>query len=189
MLRITGLFAVLLLALASPALADSIPLPVTSFSTTGTNVVGFFTSPTVYELSGTNVSEETFRCIGVCLYFEVEDGVTSGRSTTNYAELFNFAGEGSLFGHLGKVTLNTASDNLTAVFYGKENLLSASNIWAWYTVKGTFSDNLATGNGNVNLTSTTYIGTSPVPEPETLVTLVTGICSIAGLVVRKMRSI
>ena len=46
MLKISASLAVLLFALAIPALADSIPPPVTSFTTTGTDVVGFFTSPT-----------------------------------------------------------------------------------------------------------------------------------------------
>ena len=42
----------------------------------------------------------------------------------------------------GKFTLNTASDNLTAVFYRKE-MHGSGGIWAWYTAEGTFSDNIS----------------------------------------------
>ena len=99
-----------------------------------------------------------------------------------------------MFGHLGKVSF--VDDELTAIFTGKEGIVS-NGVWSWYTVEGTFSDYMPgllkypslVGTGGIVLNRETYIGTSPVPEPETLVTLVTGICSIAGLVVRKMRSI
>jgi hypothetical protein len=78
------------------------------------------------------------------------------------------------------------------VFGGKEQMAAfVSGKWwpeSWYSVHGTFSENLATGNSTVNLTSETYIGTSPVPEPGMLITLGTGLCAIAGVALRRLRS-
>jgi hypothetical protein len=155
---------------------------------------GFFNSPTDYELTGTNSFQNNF-CTADCVQFEVENGVFSGRSTTNFAEIYAFGNapglDGEMFGHLGKVSFNPQTDILSGVFGGKEQMVAfVGGKWFpyyWYTVKGTFSENLGTGAGSVNLTSETYIGTSPVPEPETFTMLVTGICSIAGLAVRKLR--
>ena len=76
-----------------------------------------------------------------------------------------------------------------------ERRLAFGGVHCWYTVKGTFSDYLPlfeisqSPGAERDLTSTTYIGTAPVPEPETFATLVTGICSMAGLALRNMRSI
>jgi hypothetical protein len=195
MLRITALLAVLLLAVATPVFADSIPPPIVDFAWTNTDVVGPFYSPTNYDLSGTNILHGTAICGGVCISFEVQDGVTTGVAFPNYGYVYNFfPGQSVMFGHLGKVSLN--GDELTAIFSGKEGIVS-NGVWSWYTVQGTFSDNISgllkypstAGSGGIVLNRETYIGTAPVPEPETLATLVTGICSIAGLAVRKMRSI
>jgi hypothetical protein len=195
MFKITALLAVLLLALAaSPALADSIPQPVTNLPMTGMMVSGFFNSPTDYDLDVTNI-QGTAICSGICVSLEMEKGVTTGSSFPNYGWIYDFGPDGSImFGHLGKVSL--VDDELTAIFSGKEGIVSGG-VWSWYTVEGTFSDYMPAllkypslvGTGGIVLNRETYIGTAPVPEPETLFTLLTGICSIAGLAVRKMRSI
>lgn len=195
MFKITALLAVLLLAFATPVFADSIPPPVTNLPMTGMVVSGFFNSSTNYDLGVTNITQGTNVCGGICISLEMQDGVTTGSSFPNYGWIYNFApGQSVMFGHLGKVSF--VDDELTAIFTGKEGIVS-NGVWSWYTVQGTFSDYMPAllkypslvGTGGIVLNRETYIGTSPVPEPETLVTLVTGICSIAGLVVRKMRSI
>jgi PEP-CTERM motif len=93
----------------------------------------------------------------------------------------------------GKVSFNAQTDTLSGVFGGKEQMEAfvAGKWWPeyWYTVQGNFSVNLGTGAGSLNLTRETYIGTSPVPEPETLTTLGTGLCAIAGVALRKLKKI
>lgn len=105
----------------------------------------------------------------------------------NFAEVW--AGEAGIFGPMGKVTFNPQTDILSGVFWGKEDVFPAGTQFppSWYTVKGTFSENLGTGAGSLNLTSETFIGTTAVPEPETLTTLGTGLCAIAGIALRKLR--
>jgi PEP-CTERM motif len=185
---VSALLVALLLTPALPALADSVPIPpVTSVSFSGVTVTGFFNSPTSYYLDGTNTFQNNW-CTADCTLFEVEKGVFTGRSTTNFAYVYGFANAGSMFGHLGRVSFNSQTDVLSGVFGGKEAVRGANNVYSWYTVKGAFSENLVTGNGTVNLTSETYIGTTSVPEPETLTTLGTGLCAIAGVALRKLRS-
>ena len=195
MFKITALLAVLLLAFATPVFADSIPPPVTNLPMTGMIVSGFFNSSTNYDLGVTNIPQGTAICGGICISLEMQNGVTTGSSFPNYGWIYDFGPDGSImFGHLGKVSL--VDDELTAVFSGKEGIVSGG-VRYWYTVQGTFSDYMPAllkypslvGTGGIVLNRETYIGTAPVPEPETLFTLVTGICSIAGLAVRNMRSI
>ena len=199
MLRITGLLALLLLcARRIPSARRLIPIPpVTSVTTGGTVItVNIFNSPNSYYISGSGGGGSA-DCTANCLDFEVENGIYTGRSTTNFAEVYGFSNAagaaGEMFGHLGKVSFNPQTDILSGVFGGKEQMVAfVSGKWwpeYWYTVQGTFSENLGTGAGSVNLTSEKFIGLSPVPEPETLFMLATGLCSIAGLAVRKMRSI
>ncbi|MGB0011988.1 MAG: PEP-CTERM sorting domain-containing protein [Candidatus Sulfotelmatobacter sp.] len=192
MFKITALLAVLLLAFATPALADSITPPVMSVAFSG--VIGgvIFYSPTSYVGGGSNMYLNN-GCLQTCTEFEVQNGVFTGRSTINFAQVAYVIGTdvgGELFGHLGKVSFNAQTDTLSAVFGGKEQMETlVAGKWypeSWYTVQGTFTDNLSTGAGSVNLTSETYIGTSPVPEPETLIMLGTGLCAIAGVLKRKL---
>jgi len=42
--------------------------------------------------------------------------------------------------------------------------------------------------GSLNLTHENFIGTADTPEPGTLLTLGTGLCAIAGVVRRKLRT-
>jgi hypothetical protein len=185
--------AVFLLALAAlPALADSIPIPpVTSVNASGMTTGGFFNSPTDYDLSGATSNA----CSNNCLGFEVENGVFTGRSTTNFAAAIfsNASGDaGEMFGHLGRVSFDAQTDVLSGIFGGKEQMIAFVNgKWApvyWYTVQGAFSVNLGTGTGSLNLTKENFIGTADTPEPQTLLTLGTGLCAMAGVVRRKLRT-
>jgi PEP-CTERM motif len=98
-----------------------------------------------------------------------------------------------MFGHLFRVSFNSQTDILSGVFAGKEQMVAfVGGKWApvyWYQVQGMFSENLGSGVGSLNLTSEKFIGSSPtaVPEPETLTMLGTGLCAIAGVVMRKLR--
>jgi hypothetical protein len=177
--------ALLLVSLfAIPALADSITPPVMSVAFSGVTTAGsFFNSPTDYLIGGSNGRNNG--CATPCIEFQVQNGVFTGRSTINFASLAFYNGAdvgGGIFGHLGKVSFNPQTDVLSAVFGGKENMepFIAGN-WSheyWYVVKGTFSENLGTGVGSLNLTSENYIGTTAVPEPETLASLLTGMVAI-----------
>lgn len=189
--------AVLLLALAtSPALAASIPIPpVTSVSFSGvTTADSFFNSPTDYDIGGSNSSQNNF-CTSDCVEFQVQNGAFTGRSTINFAGISGFTNSsgaaGAMFGHFGKVSFNPQTDILSGVFGGKEQMeaLVAGKWWPiyWYTVQGTFSENLGTGAGSVTLNHETFIGTTAVPEPSTMFTMGTGLCALAGVVRRKAR--
>jgi PEP-CTERM motif len=174
----------LLLLFAIPALADSITPPVMSVSFSGVQVTGSMTSPTSYYLTGTNAALNN-GCASTCTEFEVQDGVFTGRSTINFAGVSFNSGTGlggGLFGHLGKVSFNPQTDILSGVFGGKEQMETFvnGNWWpeSWYTVRGTFSENLATGVGSINLKGENFIGTTAVPEPETWAMLATGIAAI-----------
>ena len=187
---------VLLLALAAvPALADSITPHVMSVAFSGVTGGIIFYSPTSYVGGGSNMYLNN-GCQQTCTEFEVQNGVYTGRSTINFAQVAYVIGTnvgGGLFGHLGKVKFNSQTDTLSGVFVGKEQMETLiAGEWApesWYTVEGTFADNLGTGAGSVNLTRETYIGTSPVPEPGTLLTLGTGLCAIAGTIRRKLLAV
>jgi hypothetical protein len=98
---------------------------------------------------------------------------------------------GEIDGHLGKVSFNPQTDVFSAAFWGKEQVAFVAGKQFplyWYTVVGTFTDNLATGKGSVNLTHENFIGTADTPEPSTLLSLGTGLCAIAGVMRRKLRT-
>ena len=193
----TVALAVLLMTLAAalPALADSVPVPpVTSVSFSGVVSGGFFNSQTDYELGGSNSFQNHF-CTSNCGEFQVQNGVYTGRSTIDFASISGFTNSsgaaGEMFGHLGRVSFNSQTDTLNGFFGGKEQMIAfVGGKWYpiyWYTVQGTFTENLATGVGSVNLNHEQFIGTTAVPEPGTLLTLGTGLCAIAGVVMRKLR--
>jgi PEP-CTERM motif len=200
----TVALAVLLLAMAaSPALADSVPLPpVTSFTTTGTVMQGYFNSPSSYDLIGSNITNSGVCAVSnPCLVFEVANGpgIRIGSIKDNSAQLWGFTSAtegGNMFGNLVKVSFNPQTDILSGVFKGREQLVAhlagiPDNKWPnyWYHVEGTFTENLATGAGSLNLTSETFLKTTTVPEPGTLLTLGTGLCAMAGVVRRKLRTL
>lgn len=182
----------LLLVFASPALADSITPPVMSVAFSGVTGGIIFYSPNSYVGGGSNMYLNN-GCAQTCTEFEVQKGVFTGRSTINFAQVAYAIGSTlgvELSGHLGRISFNAQTDTLSGFFGGKEQMETlVAGKWfpeSWYVVNGTFTDNLGTGVGSMNLTSATYIGTSPVPEPGTLITLGTGLCAIAGIVRRKL---
>ena len=188
----------ILLAIGSAyALADTItpPPPDTSVSFAGVITTGTFTSPTIYVFSGTNTFERNW-CSANCTDFEVQSGVVTGRSTFNYAEIYGFTdttgASGGMFGHLGRVSFDAQTDMLSGVFTGKEQMaMLVGGKWSpeyWWTVQGTFSENIGSGIGSVSLSKETFIGLTPVPEPSQIVLLATGLFGIGiGVVRRKLR--
>ena len=183
--RILWKVAALLVLLSLPALADSITPPVMSVAFSGVSVTGFFNSPTNYYLTGTDP------CSATCAGFEVQNGVFTGRSTINFAAVSFSNGSavaGEMFGHLGRVSFNAQTDVLSGIFGGKEQMETLINgKWfpeSWYVVRGTFSENLGTGSGSLNLNSSTYIGSTAVPEPSTWALILSGLAAI-GMVKRR----
>jgi hypothetical protein len=191
----TVALAVLLLAMAaSPALADSVPVPpITSVSFSGATSGTFFNFPNTY-LGSSNIGAF---CPANCMLMDVQVMPDGSFGTQNFAEVYGFGNapglDGLMFGHLGKVSLNAQTDVLSGIFGGKEQMVAFVNgkwfPYDWYTVKGTFTENLGTGAGTLTLNSEKFIGTTAVPEPGTLLTLGTGLCAMAGVVRRKLRTV
>ena len=178
----TALAVLLLTLVALPALADSITPPVTSISFSGATTNTIFNYPNFYLHSS---NEGPNFCPTNCVNMDVQlmpDG-SFGKLSTAYV----WDTAAITFGSLGKVSLNQQTDMLSGIFWGKEDSATATSGPSWYMVKGTFSENLRTGSGSLDLTSEKFIGTTAVPEPETLSMLGTGLCAIAGVVMRKLR--
>jgi hypothetical protein len=191
---------VLLLALAAlPALADSIPPPFTSFATTETVMQGFYHSSSDYDLIGSNIAANlpTNCSTAICLVFEVANGSAPriGHIKDNTAQLWGFSSAtegGNMFGNLAKVSFNPQTDILSGVFKGREQLGFVGGTPGtdyWWHVEGTFTENLATGVGSLNMTSETFLRSATVPEPQTFIELGTGLCALAGVARRKLRTL
>jgi PEP-CTERM motif-containing protein len=176
--------ALLLVSLfAIPALADSIPVPpITSVSFSGASTGIFFNYPNTY-LGSSNLGDHSCS-LTTCLLMQAQLMPDGSFGKDSGAHLWG--GDTGIFGSLGKITLNSQTDVLSGIFWGKEDIFTSGA--AWYTVKGTFTENLGTGTGSLNLTSGTFIGATAVPEPSTILMLGTGLLAIAGSVRRKLRA-
>jgi hypothetical protein len=172
--------AALLLLLASlPALADSIPTPpITSIGFSGAIATTVFNFPNTYLHI-----DNTFPgpCSTNCVVANVQLMPDGSFGKQNSAVLWG--GGANIFGGLGKVNLNSQTDILSGIFWGKEAIVAPGPQFPedWYTVKGTFSENLGSGVGSLNLTSENFIGTTPVPELNSWLMLASGLGGIFGL--------
>jgi PEP-CTERM motif-containing protein len=172
----------LFLALTISAHSDSITPPITTFSTSGTTITGSFNSPTDYNLNGSAYSPGPIAdtCQVNCLTFQL----VNSEPRTNFVYISALSGGGLVDGNIFKVSFNSQTDVLSGSFWGKELMLSPSVQASWYEVKGSFSENLGSGVGSLNLTSENFIGSTAVPEPNTLLMLGSGL-GVLGIVRRK----
>ena len=186
MKRVLILLAIL--AFAAPAFADSITI------STPPGGYLYYYGGTAEGFTGSFYDYTAFYSTG---------GITKGNITTFSSGLLelvndqNFSNETIIDANIFKGSFNSLKDTFTASFSGWEYTSAAGykNVTGTYVVTGINSYNYygfsygpqTKGTIHLNGGSPGGMGYSAVPEPGSLSLMETGLCSMAGIIRRKLR--